>query len=263
MKHDYFTNYSKVTLFGIIFLFSIVSQSQTTIPFDLGLGDNAQLGTTANISGFNFTISGNLTAGDDITFDNGSGSPNGSNSLYDDNLDIGGITQWTIKSIDGSEFQLISIYLQDAGVASPNGTISAFKDGVQIGTTDAIDFNGTKTLSSNPDYNNIDEFRINAADINFYMDNLTYNTPVLSTKDIVKETITTFYNSDNNTLQIKGINSSEVLLNLFSIEGRQLTSLAFSTNTNSELSLPNLSAGIYIIRLQTNQSNYSKKIIVH
>ena len=116
MKENYFTKKFKNTFFILVFLSHLITYSQTTIPFDLGLSDNAQLGLTEDISGFNFTINGG--AGDDITFDDGSGSPNGSNSLYDDNLDIGDITMWTIKSIDGLEFQLISIYLQEPEVGA-------------------------------------------------------------------------------------------------------------------------------------------------
>ena len=115
----------------------------------------------------------------DIIYDDGALRPNGTGALYDDNLDIGGITQWKITKTDGSEFHLVSIYLQDAGFGSENGTITAYKDGAEVtGSTVNLDFNGLQTLSGNPNYENIDEFRIIAIDINFYLDDLTYNIPL-------------------------------------------------------------------------------------
>jgi hypothetical protein len=261
MKKNYYSKKLKNTFFILIFLSSIITYSQTNITFDLGLVNNAQLGLTEDISGFNFTINGG--AGDDIIFDDGSGSPNGSNSLYDDNLDIGGITMWTIKSIDGSEFQLMSIYLQEPGVgASASGTISAFKNGVQVGTTDAINFDGTKTFSTNPDFDDIDEFRIEATDINFFLDNLTYNTPVLSIDDISRENIISFYNSDTKELRIKGIENGKTYLQLFSINGKQLLSKEFVANNEVSISLPDFSTGIYILKLRTNEGYLNKKLFI-
>jgi len=261
MKENYFTKKFKNTFFILVFLSHLITYSQTTIPFDLGLSDNAQLGLTEDISGFNFTINGG--AGDDITFDDGSGSPNGSNSLYDDNLDIGGITMWTIKSIDGSEFQLISIYLQEPGVgASTSGTISAFKNGIQVGTTVAINFDGTKTFSTNPDFNDIDEFRIEASDINFYLDNLTYNSPVLSIDGISKDNIISSYNSHTKELRIKGIESGKTYLQLFSINGKQLLSKEFIANNEISISLPDFDTGIYILKLRTNEGSLNKKLFI-
>jgi gliding motility-associated-like protein len=177
MKQKYFVVLQRVVLFFFMTFFTLQTFSQTTIDFNgLGLSDNHQFGVSTNISGFTFAI--NSSSPDDITYDDGSGSNSGSAALYDDNLDIGGITQWTISKTDGSEFQLISIWLKDAGVAVANGTITAYRDGVKIGSTVAINFDGLKTLSGNSDFNNIDEFRIQGTDINFYLDDLTYGTPV-------------------------------------------------------------------------------------
>ena len=170
-------NYLSILL--ILFFLPHLTYSQTTIPFDFGTLPHAtQFGATTNIEGFTFTINSSDPS-DDIIYDDGALRPNGTGALYDDNLDIGGITQWKITKTDGSEFHLVSIYLQDAGFGSENGTITAYKDGAEVtGSTVNLDFNGLQTLSGNPNYENIDEFRIIAIDINFYLDDLTYNIPL-------------------------------------------------------------------------------------
>ncbi|MGK0457288.1 MAG: hypothetical protein ACJAVE_000258, partial [Polaribacter sp.] len=170
-------NYLSILL--ILFFLPHLTYSQTTIPFDFGTLPHAtQFGATTNIEGFTFTINSSDPS-DDIIYDDGALRPNGTGALYDDNLDIGGITQWKITKTDGSEFHLVSIYLQDAGFGSDNGTITAYKDGAEVtGSTVNLDFNGLQTLSGNPNYENIDEFRIIAIDINFYLDDLTYNIPL-------------------------------------------------------------------------------------
>ncbi len=170
---------AKLSLLLLLF-FGLTSQAQTTLDFEgLGYTDNQQLGTSANISIFTFAIDA-TGLGDDITFDDGttSGVGTGSGSLYDDNLDIGGITKWTISRTDGNEFKLESIVILDAGFASPSGTIKAFKDGSQVGATVNINFDGNQILSANTDFENIDEIQIEAADINFFIDDLIYSSAV-------------------------------------------------------------------------------------
>jgi hypothetical protein len=170
-------NYLSILL--IFFFLPHLTYSQTTIPFDFGTLPHAtEFGATTNVEGFTFTINSSDPS-DDIIYDDGAFRPNSTSALYDDNLDIGGITQWKITKTDGSEFHLVSIYLQDAGFASETGTITAYKGGLEVtGSRVNISFDGLQTLSGNPNYENIDEFRIEAVDINFYLDDLTYNIPL-------------------------------------------------------------------------------------
>jgi hypothetical protein len=168
MKHNSF--FKKLIFITLFFPFFI--HSQVTIDFnDLGYGANQNLGKTVDIAGFRFTI--NSPNNDQIQYDNNQ-NPSGSPALFDNNSDIGDITEWKIEKIDNSKFQLSSIYLQDAGFGSTNGTIAAYRDGDQIGNLVSIDFDGIQTVSNNPDFNNIDEIRIQGADINFFLDDLTY-----------------------------------------------------------------------------------------
>jgi hypothetical protein len=161
-----------IKLIFITLFFPFLTHSQVTIDFNnLPYNDNQNITKTVDIAGFRFTI--NSPNNDQIQYDT-SQNPSGSPALFDNNLNVGDITEWKIEKIDNSKFQLSSIYLQDAGFGSTNGTIAAYRDGVQIGNLVSIDFDGIQTVSNNPDFNNIDEIRIQGADINFFLDDLTY-----------------------------------------------------------------------------------------
>jgi hypothetical protein len=169
MKHNSF--FKKIIFITLFFPF--LTHSQVTIDFnDIGYTDNQNITKTVNIAGFRFTI--NSPNNDQIQYDT-SQNPSGSPALFDNNSDVGDITEWKIEKIDNSKFQLSSIYLQDWNKGgSKSGTITAYRNGAIIGSAATITFNGTTTLSSNPDFNNIDEIRINAVDINFFLDDLIY-----------------------------------------------------------------------------------------
>ncbi|WP_146613697.1 beta strand repeat-containing protein, partial [Algoriphagus yeomjeoni] len=144
------------------------------------------LGKSTAIGPLNFEINSAAT-NDLITFKSNEGA-GGTGALYDNNQDIGGITKWTISRHDGSEFTLSSIYLQEAGVgASTSGTLKARRNGAQVGSTVNVTFNGSIDVSGNPNFSNIDEVWIEAADINFYLDNVAYVIP----STVVTPTLTT------------------------------------------------------------------------
>ena len=168
MKHNsFFKKLIFITLF-----FPFLTHSQVTIDFNnLGYSDDQNIGKTVDIAGFRFTI--NSPIEDEIQYDTNQ-NPSGSPALYDNNVEIGDITEWKIEKIDNSKFQLSSIYLQDAGFGITSGTIAAYRDGGQIGNLVSINFDGIQTVSNNPDFNNIDEIRIQGADINFFLDDLIY-----------------------------------------------------------------------------------------
>lgn len=162
-------------LFSVFIFLGAKLFAQTTIDFEsTGYVDNEKLGKSVEISGFTFSIN-STDPNDEILFDNNNPVGSGSGSLTDNNLDVGGITQWTIAKTDGSEFQLRSIYIKDSGVgSSTSGTIKVYKNNSQVGTTVNITFDGNQDFTSNSDFYDIDEIRIGAADINFFIDDLVY-----------------------------------------------------------------------------------------
>ncbi|MCY4780333.1 MBG domain-containing protein, partial [Sphingobacterium sp. UT-1RO-CII-1] len=104
----------------------------------------------------------------------------GSNALFDNNFNVGGVTQWSIIKSDDTNFQFKGIFLKDAGSGgSTNGTVTAYKGGVKIGNSVEVDFDGTLNQSfvGNPDFYDIDEVRIEAPDLNIYLDQFMAGPP--------------------------------------------------------------------------------------
>ncbi|SHO65357.1 MBG domain-containing protein, partial [Algoriphagus zhangzhouensis] len=166
---DRITNYA----LGIVlfFLFFISPSFSQTIDFE-SLSNYQGLGLSYSEGGFTFSIN---DPGNDkqIIARTGVGYES-SKSLYDNNLAVGAINTWTIIKNDGTEFQFKNIYLQDAGFASTSGTIQGFKNGSAVTAKKSINFNGYKDYSSDADFFDVDEIRIEALDINFYLDQFVY-----------------------------------------------------------------------------------------
>ncbi|MEN2284499.1 hypothetical protein AAGF08_20305, partial [Algoriphagus sp. SE2] len=90
---------------------------------------------------------------------------------------------WKITKVDGSDFQLVSIWLQNGDpLASATGTITAYNNGTPVGSTVNVTFDsrttGAKIFSSNPDFYSIDEIRIEGADLFVLIDNFSYGPPI-------------------------------------------------------------------------------------
>ncbi|MDO5979422.1 Calx-beta domain-containing protein [Flavivirga spongiicola] len=154
-----------------------VPTGTATINFNnTGITNNRKLGKTVSLGPLSFSIN-SLATNDFVSFRETSGS-GGTGALYDDNVDIGGVTKWTIKRHGGDEFAISSIYIQDSGVgASTSGTLKAYKDGAQVGATVNITFDGNQVLSSNTDFQDIDELWIEAVDLNVFIDDIVYSIP--------------------------------------------------------------------------------------
>jgi gliding motility-associated-like protein len=101
--------------------------------------------------------------------------PGGNRALDDTNTVPGGVTGWKITKVDGSAFQLISIWLQNGDInASASGTVKAYKNGSQVGTTMPVAFNGAISFAANPDFYDVDEVRIEGTDLYVLIDNFAF-----------------------------------------------------------------------------------------
>jgi hypothetical protein len=71
------------------------------------------------------------------------------------------------------------------------------------------------------------------------------------------------FNTNKNTIQIRGLSQSETTIQLFNILGKQVVHYSFkTTNGIKEVTLPKLSSGIYILQLENENGKLSKKIII-
>ena len=129
--------------------------------------------TTTDIGDWTFT----QASTGEMTIHNGDGTQQlasgADRSLYL-NSNFGAISNFTMKSTDGTEFDLISFAMASVGGGNTSVTISGYKDGVEtvageavsLGTSDAtgnITYAKTTTsggtLTFNDNFNNVDEIR--------------------------------------------------------------------------------------------------------
>ncbi|MEB2779835.1 MBG domain-containing protein [Algoriphagus sp. C2-6-M1] len=165
-------------------LFESQAQAQTTVTFD-EITTNTALslnGTnTYDNSGVKFQIFSGSNSGARVS--SAEGGFNGTRALDDTNLDIGGVTGWKIRKVDGTAFQLLSIWLKNGySLASASGTIKAYKSGAQVGATVDVTFDsnttGAKNFAANPDFYDIDEIRIEGTDLYVLIDNFSFGAPL-------------------------------------------------------------------------------------
>jgi hypothetical protein len=136
---------------------------------------------TYDNTGVRFQIFSGSNSGANVS--SATGGVGGTRALDDTNTTPGGVTGWKITKVDGTAFQLLSIWLQEGcDCSSTTGTIKAFKSGAQVGATVNVTFDsnttGAKNFSANPDFYDIDEIRIEGIDLYVYIDNFSFGTAI-------------------------------------------------------------------------------------
>jgi hypothetical protein len=91
---------------------------------------------------------------------------------------------------------------------------------------------------------------------------LKTTTNVLSLDDTELSNIN-IYNSGNNNIRVTGLEESkDGVISVFNILGEQVLTHKFSSRNNLNITLPNLTKGIYIVKLDTKDKILNKKIIL-
>lgn len=70
------------------------------------------------------------------------------------------------------------------------------------------------------------------------------------------------YKSNATTLRISGLKSGKASVKLFNMIGKQVMNSNFNTTGVKELTLPELSKGVYIVQLETENGKLNKKIVL-
>jgi hypothetical protein len=84
---------------------------------------------------------------------------------------------------------------------------------------------------------------------------------VLNTNNVNLENIS-IYKTNSSNLRIVGLSSGVSSIKLFNILGKQLLNNSFTSNGVHDFTLPNMTKGIYIVKLDTEIGSLSKKIIL-
>jgi hypothetical protein len=93
----------------------------------------------------------------------------------------------------------------------------------------------------------------------FYL-HTAQNTLNLNTNLILEKI--SIYKTDHTTLRIVGLSQGKTTIKLFNMLGKQLLNSCFTTNGVQNISLPQLSTGIYLIQLESEKGTLNKKIIL-
>jgi hypothetical protein len=96
------------------------------------------------------------------------------------------------------------------------------------------------------------------------IDDVVIEESTLSIDEVVGLENVSIYKTDARTLRITGLqqNNSKTNVTLFNLIGKQLLNNSFQSNGVKDISLPQLAIGIYIVKIQTEKGNLSKKIIL-
>jgi hypothetical protein len=132
----------------------------------------------------------------------------------------------------------------------PSG-LKVFLEDRQTNTFTRLDENNSNyKITLNADSNGIGRFYLRTSASN-----------VLSTDKFNSENLSV-YKLDNSTIRITGLERGKMEVILYNILGEKILKQSFNSNGIEDISLPKVSTGIYIIKLQTETGIISKKIIL-
>ena len=167
---------------------------------------------------------------------------------------------YQIQSLPDSDFESMVIPIGVNAIAGSAINITAnsvnFPQGIQTYLEDKEDNSFTllendavftTTLSSN--LNGIGRFYLHT----------TTNT--LGTNNVVLDHLS-IYLSNRNNLRIVGVQNETASARIFNIPGKQLVNTSFKGNSVNNITLPNLTSGIYIVQLVTQKGTLNKKITI-
>jgi len=84
---------------------------------------------------------------------------------------------------------------------------------------------------------------------------------VLALNDVTLENVS-IYKTNNSTLRVVGLSQGKTNVKLFNILGKQVLNTSFKSNGVSEISLPKLATGVYIVQLENKAGKLNKKIVL-
>lgn len=140
------------------------------------------------------------------------------------------------------------IDLSITSINLPNNTKVYIEDRVNNKFIDITDTNHSITLKN--DVNGIGRFYLHTS-------SKKLDTPVATIIEDVS-----FYKSAPNTLSVAGLQSQKASLKIYSLIGQKVVDKNFKSNGFSTVTIPSVSAGVYIVELSSELGKISKKIVL-
>lgn len=85
---------------------------------------------------------------------------------------------------------------------------------------------------------------------------------ILSTNEEAVLKSISIYKASKTSLKIEGLPNGNATVKLFTMLGKKVLETSFVSKVSKEISLPNLSRGVYLIHLETKRGKLNKKIII-
>ncbi len=199
-------------------------------------------------------------------FDNGYdssifGGVNTSFSLYTKLVSGSQEKNLAIQSLPNSNYETMVIPVGIKAVADSELTFSAnslnLPNNIKVFLEDRLTNTYTLLDESNSEYTITPKESLNGTG-RFYLH--TKSSSVLNTDSEFLSNVNIF--NTNNSLKIVGLNQGKASLSLFNILGKKVMDTSFESTTSNTISLPNLSTGVYIVKLQTLEGKVTKKIVL-
>lgn len=254
----------KANAAGGTFNFTETNQSHNTDTFQK-TAETTQIklwitdGTIRNYNRFKYLD--NSTTSFDVGFEGElfNGTPN-SFAIYSELLESDG-KKYQLQSLPNTDYENMVIPIGVIASAGKEITFSAETINIPNGLKVYLEDRLINTFSVLDEFNN--SYKITLTEnLNgtgrFY---LHTKSEALSTDDSTLQGISVF--AINNTkLRIAGIYSDKANIKMYSILGKKITENTFSSQGNTEIDLPNLNRGIYIVQITTEKGEVNKKIIL-
>lgn len=167
-----------------------------------------------------------------------------------------------IQSLPNSNYENMVI---PVGVNANAGTNITFTASVQNLP------DGLKLFLEDTQSNTFNRLDIDGSDYSITLDNdmngigrfyLRTTSQTLSIGDVNLDNISIYTTADNRILNIEGLNDGKASLQLFDLTGKRILESSFQSNRMNTISLPGLPAGVYIMRLQSENNRLNKRILI-
>jgi len=234
---------------------TVFEKNQTTAPEIVVSVSNSSVTVKTNIKYFD-----TATTGLDPEYD--FGNFNGASlDIFTHLIEDGNAVNYTIQSLPKKGFEDLIIPL---GIKTDAGTELTFTaDSIDLPTDlqvfiedsvlnvfTALNETSAYTINIDSDMDGIGRFYIHTAKT------------ALSTNDVFGLNNVMLYVKDATTLSISGLTGGQTKLKLYSLTGKQILKTTFEGSGEREVSIPSLSAGVYLVQLQTKEGQLIKKIIL-
>ena len=178
--------------------------------------------------------------------------------LLKNNTGVGLVKQ----ALPNSDFESLVVPVGVKALAGKEITFTAealnLPSGIKVFLEDRAKGTFTRLDEANTDYKTTLDSNLDGVG-RFY---LHTNSSALSIEDGLALQGVSIFKANKSTLRITGLTQGKASISLFNIQGKEVFNTLFNATTVNNISLPQLSTGIYIAKLNSEKGSTNKKIVL-